>query len=147
MDKNTLHRYLLQEVHDREADLLKELEILREDVAGDTKSTAGDKHETGRAMNQLEQERILGQLQTVRSQLHTILKIDPTLVLQTVGFGAVVESTFGIFYISVGIGQLLVESTTVFCIGQDAPISQFLHGKKVGAYQWNGKSLNIQQIS
>ena len=82
MDKITLHHYLLNELRQREAHLLKELEVLREDVAGDTKSTAGDKHETGRAMNQLEQERVLGQLQTVRSQLNLVLILYKVVLLR-----------------------------------------------------------------
>lgn len=97
-------------------------------------------------MNQLEQERVLGQLQNVRSQLHTILKIDATLVSPSVGFGSVIETNLGIFFISVGIGQLSVGGTNVFCIGQDAPISQFLIGKSVGSYQWNQKELVIDKV-
>jgi len=147
LDKITLHHYLLNELRQREAHLLKELEVLREDVAGDTKSTAGDKHETGRAMNQLEQERVLGQLQTVRSQLNLVLKIDTSINVTSASFGALIESNMGYFFISVGIGQLNFEGTNVFCIGQDAPISKFLFGKSTGSFSWNDKELILHQIS
>jgi hypothetical protein len=146
LDKAALHQHLINELHLRETLLLKELETLREDVAGDTKSTAGDKHETGRAMNQLEQERILGQLQLIRSQVSTIQKIDCSLKLETVSFGSLIESNLGYFLISVGIGQLSFEGTTVFCIGQEAPISKFLLGKSVGSYRWNDREFTINQL-
>ena len=146
MDKTNLHLHLINELRQRETHLLKELELLREDVAGDTKSTAGDKHETGRAMNQLEQERLLGQLQTVRSQLNLVIKIDPTINITSASFGSLIESNLGYFFISVGIGQLNFEGTNVFCIGQEAPISKFLSGKSEGTYNWNDKDLIIYSV-
>jgi hypothetical protein len=146
LDKAALHQHLTNELRYRETQLLNELETLREDVAGDTKSTAGDKHETGRAMNQLEQERILGQLQLIRSQLNTTQKIDCSLKLETVSFGSLIESNLGYFFISIGIGQLSFEGTTVFCIGQEAPISKFLLGKSIGSYRWNDRELLLNRL-
>jgi hypothetical protein len=146
LDKVDIHQTLVEELRLRERKIQEELIMLRNDVAGDTKSTAGDKHETSRAMNQLEQERILGQLQTVRIQLHTILKMDTSLVLPKIGFGSVIQTNLSIFFISIGIGLLTSNNQKIFCIGQDAPISQFLLGKSVGTHQWNGKALVIQQI-
>ncbi len=63
-----------------------------------------------------------------------------------VGFGSVVETNLGVFFISVGIGQLSLEAKKIYCIGQDAPISKFLLGKSVGSYQWIGKELVIEHI-
>lgn len=146
LDKIDIHQSLLEELRLRENKLQEDLQMLRSDISTDTKSTAGDKHETSRAMNQLEQERVLGQIQIIRTQLHTILKMDTSLVLPTIGFGSVIQTNLGIFFISLGIGLLTLKDQKIFCIGQDAPISQFLFGKSVGTHQWNGKALVIQQI-
>lgn len=145
-DKQELKVYLSQWLQTREEAYISELEELRTAVANDSKSTAGDKHETGRAMNQLEQERMLSQVQIVRTQISQILRLDTELKTEQIGSGSLIETNLGIFYISAGLGQLSFKDKTIFCIGPDAPISQFLKGKSVGTYEWNGKSLVIKTI-
>ncbi len=60
--KQKLHSALIEEVEKRSANLQDSLNDALDSTANETKSTAGDKHETGRAMAQLEQEKIGSQI-------------------------------------------------------------------------------------
>ena len=48
---------------------------LNNDLSSDHKSSAGDKHETGRAMTQLEQEKLAGQLNQLEQQKEEKIKV------------------------------------------------------------------------
>ena len=72
MDKEAVHSNVLTELKRRFDQLQHLLNDALEATAGDTKSSAGDKHETSRAMAQLEQEKIGAQLGEL-SKLQEIL--------------------------------------------------------------------------
>ena len=57
----------------QEKSLLNRQQLLRESLESEQKSSAGDKHETGRAMVQLEQEKLGKQLHKLqrRASKHT----------------------------------------------------------------------------
>ena len=96
----------------------------------ETKSTAGDKHETARAMMQLEQEKLGKQLQEAEEQNNDFEKIDFTRVNQTVGLGSLLETTKGFFLIAASIGKLMVGDKTIFVISNKSPLAIALNGKK-----------------
>ena len=124
-----------------------EFDALQESLFSETKSSAGDKHETGRAMAQLEQEKLSRQLSETRKTLEGLRKIDPTDASTTIGFGSLVKTDRGYFYVSVGIGQIDVSSTKIFCITAGSPLGQKLLGrKKDDVIQLNGP-LKIETIS
>ena len=56
--KAGLHKHCINLLRQKDATLRDELAELTASLQDDTKSSAGDKHETSRAMNQLEQEKI-----------------------------------------------------------------------------------------
>ena len=55
--KKQLYLFCVDYVESKLTNLQSALASAREAVSDDSKSTAGDKHETGRAMAQLEQEK------------------------------------------------------------------------------------------
>ena len=147
MDKTTVHAVLVQEVSRRMHQLNELLQDAFDATANKSKSSAGDKHETSRAMAQLEQEKIGGQLIEM-TKLHTILqRIQPTFVSDSIQLGSLVETTSGWFYISVGIGILNVAGTNLFCITPNAPVGKLLVGKKVQeSIEFNGNPTQILQL-
>ncbi|MDQ3046266.1 MAG: 3-oxoacyl-ACP synthase [Bacteroidota bacterium] len=98
----------------------------------ETKSTAGDKHETGRAMAQLEQEKAARQLQEslfLRGQLQ---RIDPDRMSLSVSEGSVVFTNKANFYISIAAGKLKVENTEFIAISSASPLGQKFLGQHAG---------------
>jgi len=116
-------------------------------LTSETKSSAGDKHETGRAMAQLEQEKLSGQLANLVQLKEGLSRINPQDKFDTVQFGSIVETSNGFFFFSVGLGSFIIEETTVFSLSITSPIGQQLIGKKKNdEIQFNGKNIKIIDI-
>ena len=99
----------------------------------DTKSSAGDKHETSRAKAHLENERLGGQLEVFNLQLEKIYSINPVSTNTKITFGSIVECTNFTFFISSGLGKLkLVNNSLFYAIAIESPISKQLVTKKIG---------------
>ncbi len=147
MDKTSVHASVVQEVTRRMIQLNELLQDAFDATANESKSSAGDKHETSRAMAQLEQEKIGGQLIEM-TKLHAILqRIDPTFVSDSIQLGSLVETSSGWFYLSVGIGILNSGGNTLFCITPNAPVGKLLVGKKVqDSIEFNGNPTRIIQL-
>jgi transcription elongation GreA/GreB family factor len=147
MDKTIVHTAVAQEVSRRMNQLNALLQDAFDATANESKSSAGDKHETSRAMAQLEQEKIGGQLIEM-TKLHQILqRIQPSFVSDSVQLGSLVETSNGWFYISVGIGVLNIAGNNLFCITPNAPVGKLLLGKKVqDSIEFNGNPTQILQL-
>lgn len=114
------------------------LKDLEESMGAETKSSVGDKYETGRAMLHLEKDKQMQQLATLldsKKALNTV----PVSEMQTVGLGALVQTNKGFFYIAISIGKLKVNGVEYFSISLGSPIGQVLLNKKVGdSFGFNG---------
>jgi transcription elongation GreA/GreB family factor len=95
------------------------------------KSSAGDKHETGRAMLQLEMEKAgqqLKEVQEMQLQLHKIkLELNTTIV----HMGSIVRTNSATYFIAISKGQIKFNNEQYFAISSQSPIGQLLLGKRV----------------
>lgn len=132
----------------RVSDLNETMQALSEAAAMDSKSTAGDKHETSRAMVQLEQERTGRQLKDAEQQLSDFLKIDFQKGISLVSPGSLVQTNKGIFLISLALGKIQVEEQLIFAISIQAPLGKALAGsKQKDTVIFNGVSYQVITIS
>lgn len=116
-------------------------------LESESKSSAGDKHETGRAMAQLEQEKIAHQIGIQEQLLLQVNALKNALSPSMVQIGSLVELSSGWFFISVGIGKINAQGKDVFCINSASPVGQQLLDKKVGDnITINGQSLTILSV-
>ena len=116
----------------RLASITKNLDDIKEALTTETKSSAGDKHETGRAMLQLEREQLGVQLSEILKLKESLHKIDCNRVSNTVGFGSVVCTTHAHYFIAISAGEFSVNSDKVYAISPSTPIGRLLLGKTVG---------------
>jgi len=116
----------------KQQDLLAMLDDLNDGLANDTKSSAGDKYETSRAMSQQEIDKVSVQLQEVKRQLALFPLLESNTGNLLIENGSLVETTTGLFFIGLPLGQLEVEGKAVFCISPTAPLAQKILGKKAG---------------
>ena len=107
------------------------LQQLSESVQEDTKSTAGDKHETGRAMIHLEQENTNKQLQEALEQKSVLETIDISIVAPCIVKGSLVKTNKGYLFISTGLGKVNVDGTIVFALSPQSPLGKLLMGQSV----------------
>lgn len=145
--KLQLHQHCLQLAQEQVDRLLTIQAELKDALGSESKSTAGDKHETGRAMIQLEQERAGEQLRQAEQQLSSLLIINPKQSSQMVQTGSLVLTNTGVFYISVGLGKVLLDDKTYFVVSPNAPVAMALLGKKAGEETVvNGQAITIDSI-
>lgn len=133
LDKSKVHQIALASVTDKLLSIQQEFDALQEALMSETKSSAGDKHETGRAMAQLEQEKLSKQLAETRKSVQGLKSIELNTAHDKIAFGSLVNTSRGYFFVSVGIGAIKMDDTSVFCITAGSPIGQLLLGKASGS--------------
>ena len=113
----------------------------------ETKSSAGDKHETARAMMQLEQEKLSKQIADLAEQKKEFDKIDFNKSLTQISQGSLVETNKGLFLIASSIGKILISDKTVFVISNKSPLALALNGKKQNeVLSFNGVEYLIKKV-
>lgn len=113
----------------------------------ETKSSAGDKYETGRAMMQLELEKNAVQLAEATKLKLTLDQIDPGKKSDVVQLGSLVSTTQGHYYISISAGKFDMKGTTVFAVSAASPVGAKLLGLKKGDnVDFNGKTFLITEV-
>ena len=116
-------------------------------AANETKSTAGDKHETALAMLQIEQENTARQLRELLLQKLTLDKIDPVISPITITIGSLVKTNKGYFYVSISLGKILVENLPIVAISAQSPLGRKLIGaKQFASIILNGNEFLIEGI-
>jgi len=113
----------------------------------ETKSSAGDKYETGRAMMQLELEKNAAQLAEANKLQFTLNQLDPHKVSTGVQVGSLVTTSIGLFYISISAGPLKVDNKTIFAVSAVSPVGMKLMGLHQGdTFQQQGKLCSILAV-
>ena len=112
--------------------VLAVIEDIKQSLQSETKSSAGDKHETGRAMLQLEREKAGHQLAEIEKTKQILSKINTESTYKNIGLGSVVYTTTSNYFISISAGEFEVENKTFYAISANTPIGQLLLGKSVG---------------
>ena len=113
----------------------------------ETKSSAGDKHETGRAMAQLETEKLTTQLSISLKTEEVLNQIDTKLAHTRGSLGSLIITGNGNFYLSVSLGKIIIDDKVFFAISSASPIGKILLTKKEKeSFSFNGKSYLIETI-
>lgn len=116
----------------REQTLLAAIAELSAGAAGEGKSTAGDKHETARAMAQLEQEKLAAQLAGVRTLQQVANKLQATVGGTRIAPGHLIGTDRGWLYLSVALGKVLVHDVPVMVLSPQSPLGAKLIGAAAG---------------
>lgn len=114
----------------------------------ETKSSAGDKYETGRAMAQLEIEKNIAQLAEAQRLLITLSQINPEKKTETVQAGSLVLTNIGNYFIAIPAGHFAIDNADYFVISPFSPIAQKMIGlKEKDSFQFMKKDFVIKKIS
>ena len=116
-------------------------------LQSETKSSAGDKHETGRAMLQLEMEKAGQQLSGIVQMKVVLSKIDVLKSSKNACLGSIIVTDKARYFLSLSAGQLVVEDKRYFAISVSSPIGKLLLGKQEkDMISFNGKTIIINKI-
>jgi transcription elongation GreA/GreB family factor len=113
-------------------------------LQSETKSSAGDKHETGRAMLQLEMEKAGQQLAGIKQMKEILAKVDTLKTSKNVRLGSIIFTEKVNYFLSISAGQLVVADKIYFAISVSSPMGKLLLGKQENEeVVFNGKIILI----
>ncbi|MAU14637.1 MAG: 3-oxoacyl-ACP synthase [Muricauda sp.] len=145
--KKALLEFCWEYVDERSARLKKQGDELQESLGSETKSSAGDKHETGRAMVQLEQEKLGQQLQELEATRSVLNKINIDNPVNKVRLGSLVKTSMANYFVAISAGAFKYDNGVVYCISASAPIAKLLIGKEKGdSFSFNGTPQTILDV-
>ena len=145
--KESIHKTLRKQLTFRIDEIQNILDDLLLSGSRDAKSSAGDKHETGVAMAQLEQEKLRYQINEFQKMGEIVQKINPSKSNSKIHLGSLVQTDKGWFYISVGLGSLTFKEQVIFAINPEAPFGKVIIGKEKGdSIHFNGVESEIIQV-
>lgn len=151
MEKYEIKEALLEEVRElidqKIAVSEKLMNDAQESANNETKSSAGDKFETGRAMMHMERDKNAHILSEAKKLEMFLNQIDADRVFDQVAFGSVVETSLGNYFISIAAGRIKVDEKKYFAISPQAPLAMELMHKKIGdTVSFNDNPLKILDV-
>ena len=142
--KHQLYQTCIDQISTQIADLETNLKSIAESRDNETKSSVGDKYETGRAMMQQEFQKVQAQQMRLQGSINVLKNIDVDKVLAKVGQGSFVETNHGFFFIAIGLGKVKLNDLFYFCISIESPIGALLKNKVAGdSFSFNGRSYEV----
>lgn len=146
-DKRLVHQVCVDHLRAQIAVSKEEIDALRDSAAEESKSSAGDKYETGREMMQAEMVNLQSHLDEQQKMLAALLSIDPAKSNSSISRGSLVQSGQGVFFLAASLGQIQVEGNRLFVISMGSPMGQALEGKKAGeSVELNGRRIEIVAV-
>ncbi|MCP4975102.1 MAG: 3-oxoacyl-ACP synthase [Maribacter sp.] len=145
--KMSLYQFCQSFIDERSSRVQSQIKELQTALDSETKSSAGDKHETGRAMLQLEREKLGQQLAEVQDLNRVMQKIDVSSKKSAAALGSLVKTTNANYFLAISAGEFKAGDSLNYCISLNTPIGIMLLGKTVGnTINFNGEKIKILQI-
>ena len=119
----------------------------KQSLEGSSKSSAGDKHETSRAMAQLEMEKAGAQYQRLLQEKELQERVNALALTRStqVSLGSLIQSAKGWFFIGISIGPVQISDENVIIISGKSPLGAGFIGKTVGEFN-SFNAVEIQAI-
>lgn len=119
-------------IEERYQRIKRTLTNIEEALFEESKNSAGDKHETARAMLQIDRENVGKQLIEVEKIRQHLKKVDLNNVSDHAHLGSLVYTNKGVFFISESVGTIEIKSDTYIAVSPNSPIGKLLMGKVPG---------------
>ncbi|GAA4408424.1 hypothetical protein GCM10023187_30250 [Nibrella viscosa] len=130
--KSQLYARCLAYVDQRIETARTAMEAAQEAANSETKSSAGDKYETGRAMAQRERDMSAAQLAESLKLKKELEQITADASYETVQRGSLVMTDQGNFFISISAGKITLEGVDYFAVSLASPLGNGLINRKAG---------------
>jgi sortase (surface protein transpeptidase) len=145
--KSTILTYVKTYLDQRMQTSLDAMNAAQESANGESKSSAGDKYETSRAMGHLDRDMHARMYQQTREERKLIERIDGNIDFKKGALGAFISTSMGDFFLSVSIGQVKIDEKPIMIISPQSPIGALLIGKITGdKFNFRGKEAEILAI-
>lgn len=116
-------------------------------LLSETKSSAGDKHETARALLQLEIEKASMQLPSVKKMKETLVRINLQTKHDIIHLGSLIYTNQRNYFLAISVGNLSIDKKEYFVISPSSPIGSLLLGKINGDFvPFNDFNIEILEV-
>lgn len=134
-------------VEDSISTLQQAMDESQEAANADQKGSAGDKHETGRAMMHLEKEKNAKQLAERLKLREVVSLLKPEKIHSTAQLGSLVKTTNAIYYLSIPMGKVEMDREEYLVISPVSPIGQLLLNTEDGDFfSFNGTKNRVEEV-
>lgn len=145
--KSSLYQHCVELVQERIATAKKAIADAQSAANENTKSSAGDKYETGRAMMQMERDKATTHLAASFELKKSLEGIDPSKLLEEVAYGCLVKTQDHFFFMGVPLGKVQLEGQDYWTISAVSPVGTQLLGKSTGeSASFNGRTYTIEGV-
>lgn len=131
MNKSDFLFFVQKQIDDKVIKAREYMNSIEQSIQGESKSTAGDKHDTSRELMQQERNKAAQNLSNQILAQKTLIQLLNSSSDEKVGFGSLIESHVLIF-IGIALGKVFFNGVEVVCISPLSPLARSLEGLKVG---------------
>lgn len=134
-------------VKDRIQNAEDAMENAQQSANSEERSTAGDKHDTARAMSHLEQEKSAKYLDEAIKLKRALSELLKTQVSDVIDFGSLVITNQGTYFIALSIGAIKLDNEDYFIVSPTSPIAIAFKGLIVGdKATFNGRTFLVEEV-
>lgn len=130
--KFQLLQHCQEQVDGRYSKIRQTIAGIEESLFEESKSSVGDKHETARAMLQIDRENAGRQLQEIEKVAQLLNKIDVKITSDYARLGSLVYTDKFTYFISISIGTVTLNNTDYLCVALNSPVGVLISGKRKG---------------
>ncbi|MFQ3214509.1 MAG: hypothetical protein ACI9XJ_001626 [Marivirga sp.] len=146
--KKIILQHITNQLKTQLASFQKDYQDLQSALANETKSSAGDKYETGREMINQEVNKVSDQINKQELFIQKLEKIDHSKKITHVTDTALISTSLGTFFIGIPLGIVQLADQKVFFISVQSPIYQAMRNLTAGDhFNWQSKKIDIHEIS
>lgn len=127
--KEKLWEHCINQIQIRFTKIKQTIDSIEDALKEESKNSAGDKHETNRAMHQIDRENAGKQLMEIEKLQWFTNLINIHETSDYIRLGSLVTTTNFVYFISISTGSLKIGNQEVHCIALNSPIGMELKGK------------------
>ncbi|PZX60218.1 hypothetical protein LV84_00489 [Algoriphagus ratkowskyi] len=146
--KEKVYQTAITQVKEKINLLKAERKAINDGILEDTKSSAGDKFETGRETMSRDLMTVENQLKQANFEFDELCRFQaikqPSATIQE---GSLVKLGADTYLISISLGQITVDGEKLFMLSKNSPLGEILVGnKKNDQVEFRGKSILITEL-
>jgi transcription elongation GreA/GreB family factor len=146
--KEQLYKMCIDYVQKRISEARQAINDAQDSSDEETKSSAGDKYETGREMMQQVADQAQVQLNEANKLMVALSAIAYNTDHSNADTGSIVYTNHGQFYIAISAGTLSTGPQTFYAVSPASPIGVKLNGRKAGdEFDLNGRAYKIEKVA
>ncbi|MFN3917841.1 MAG: transcription elongation factor [Flavobacteriales bacterium] len=147
MNKAGGGQFLKKSLQEKIDELREEIDSAKASRNSESKSSAGDKYETGREMIQVEINKQELQLSKTKQLLYELSSINSSEKHSVVSFGSLIKTDSDYYFISIPYGKIEINGRICYAVSMASPLAKNLIGRMpFDEFTFNGEIVKIVHV-